>query len=332
MGDIIINKPSQPGILLINLGTPSQATPAAVKTYLAEFLTDRHVIDLPSLLWYPLLFGLILPRRIKPVSHYYQEIWTPNGSPLYDYTQSLAHQLQLAYPDTVCEIAMTYGEPSLAHALQKLRNCCDINVIFLFPQYSTTTTLAAQDKLEQLRLAHPNTQLRLNYLSDYADHPSYISALCQTIERTFEQHGVPDVLLLSYHGIPIRYITQRQDRYAERCQTTTDLISQQLHNKGYMLDIQTSYQSRFGKGKWTEPDTEQTLLALAASNKKHVQICCPGFAVDCIETLHEVAIRYQATFLAKGGIEYHYIPALNDSHEQVTLMQQLIAEMSACET
>ncbi|WP_392561493.1 ferrochelatase [Orbus sturtevantii] len=312
------------GILIVNLGTPSQATPDAIKKYLGEFLRDRHVVDISPFVWLPILYGIVIPKRLKYITKHYQKIWLNEQSPLLYYSKQLCHKLQESRPNLQCELAMNYGEPTLESALNRLKHCDTINVISMYPQYSTTTTLAVINKIKSLTKQWSDSP-KISYLHDYADHPVYIAALVQQIDEhiCIDQ---PDVLMLSYHGIPISYIKKRQDEYVIRCELTTQLIQQALHLYYPKLEIIMTYQSRFGKGKWTEPNTSDILIELA-KKEKSVTVICPGFAVDCIETLHEIDIENRELFMQYGGEQFNYIPALNDSTLQVGLLYTLLDDV-----
>lgn len=311
------------GLLLINLGTPSDTTPAAIKQYLTEFLLDRHVVDLPYFIWHPILKYIVLPKRVPYIINHYREILIEGASPLLHYSQILKDKLNYYLPNVRCELAMTYGEPNMQSALENLKSCDKITILPLFPQYSTTTTLAAFVKLKQLMSAN-SILAHAYYIRDYADHPSYINALFLQVKQAFLQHGQPEVLLLSYHGIPERYRDKRQDDYIERCELTTQLLVDKCQANGINLPIHMAYQSKFGKGKWVEPNTSDVLEQLANNNIKNVQVMCPGFSVDCIETIYEIDEQNQAIFLNAGGEKFHYIPALNDSDLQINLIIDLI--------
>ncbi|QIQ22275.1 ferrochelatase [Zophobihabitans entericus] len=311
------------GILLVNLGTPDAPTPQAIKPYLSEFLSDRHVVDVSPIIWWPLLRFIIIPKRIKHITQRYASIWTEQGSPLLKYSRSLCEKLSQKYPDKQIELAMTYGNPDLQQALEKLKQCDVIKVLPLYPQFSTTTTDAVIDKVKALTTTW-SQKPEFEFVRDYADHIAYINGLCQHIEQAFTLHGKPDTLLFSYHGIPESYIRDRKDNYVDRCELTTLLVNSALQAKGVQVDVQMSYQSRFGKAKWVEPDTTPTLIELAKQGKQHIQVICPGFAVDCIETLDEIDELNRQEFLQAGGKQFYYIPALNDSPEQVSLMAELL--------
>lgn len=313
------------GLLIVNLGTPSQATPQAIKEYLAEFLRDRHVVDLNPLIWLPILHGLVIPKRLKYITDHYQQIWLNNQSPLLYYSKQICQKLQKKYPNFQCELAMTYGKPNLTTALNRLKKCNKIHVLSLYPQYSTTTSLVVIDKIKALTQNWQNPP-QFNYLYDYADLTAYIIALVKQIDNKICINQ-PDTLLISYHGIPIRYINKRHDEYVNRCKLTTDLLQQKLQQYYPDLEIIMTYQSRFGKGKWTEPNTRDVLINLA-KQEKSVAVVCPGFAVDCLETLYEINIENRALFIQHGGQQFNYIPALNDSALQLGVMKKLIHQLS----
>ncbi|MCX8674717.1 ferrochelatase [Gilliamella sp. B3023] len=309
------------GVLIVNLGTPSAATPEAIRSYLTEFLLDRHVVDLPAFIWYPILKYLVLPKRVPYIINHYQKIWINDQSPLIHYSKRLMNQLQQALPDIQCELAMTYGEPSLQSALNNLKSCQKVTLLPLFPQYSTTTTQAVFDKVKQLIC---DSAFKINYIRDYADDESYIDALYSQVQQAFSTQGQPDVLLLSYHGIPQRYIDKRQDDYVQRCQLTTQLLIKKCQDNGIDLPIKMAYQSKFGKGKWVEPNTSDILENLAKTGTDHVHVICPGFSADCIETLYEIDEQNREIFLNAGGKQFYYIPALNDTPLQVELIKNIL--------
>lgn len=311
------------GLLLVNLGTPSAATPDAIKQYLTEFLLDRHVVDLPAFFWYPLLKYIVLPKRVPYIINHYQKIWIDGSSPLLHYSRLLCDKLQSQLTDVQCELAMTYGQPDIQSAFNKLKACKKITVLPLFPQYSTTTTLAVLDKLRQI-VASEKSKQNIHYIRDYADHPSYIQALYLQIKQAFNEHGQPQALLLSYHGIPERYIRQRQDDYIERCEQTTLLLIEKCQAKGITIPIHMAYQSEFGKGKWVKPKTCDMLQEMAKKQIHNVHVISPGFSVDCLETIYEIDQENRQLFFDAGGKQFHYIPALNDEQLQVDLIKDLI--------
>ncbi len=310
------------GVLLANLGTPDAPTAPAVKRYLRQFLSDRRVVDTSRLLWWPLLRGVILPLRSPRVAKLYHSVWMTEGSPLMVYSrrqqQALARQLK----DMPVALGMSYGQPSLASALDELLDAGvdHIVVLPLYPQYSCSTVAAVWDELARL-LATRRRLPSVSFIRDYADHPDYIQALAASARRAFEQHGEPDMLLLSYHGIPQRYVDEGDD-YAQRCRTTTRELVSAL---GISPDkVMMTFQSRFGREPWLTPYTDETMKMLGEKGVKHVQVMCPGFAADCLETLEEIAVQNREFFLEAGGEKYEYIPALNDEEAHIDMMEALV--------
>lgn len=319
---------AQRGIILVNLGTPSAATAEGVRDFLRPFLSDRRVVDLPRWLWWPLLHGVILPLRSRRVARAYAQIWRDGGSPLLvtsrQQQQALQAALQAQGRDEPVALAMSYGEPSLAQAWQQLRSqgVTDVLLLPLYPQYSSTTTASVFDGWARLMAAQPRVPA-LRLLSDYHDHPAYIDALAQSIRQHWQQHPQPDHLLFSFHGIPQRY-AERGDPYALQCRQTAQRVADQLGLASEQWSL--AFQSRFGREPWLQPYTDETLAQLARSGVKRLDILCPGFAADCLETLEEIAEEGQQIFLAAGGEEYRYIPALNDSAAHIQLLLALVTQ------
>ncbi len=320
------------GILLVNLGTPCAADVASVKRYLNEFLTDPKVIDIPNP-WRSLLVkGLIVPTRVKKSAHAYQQIWMPEGSPLMVHSVALKAALQdLLGSDYVVSLGMNYGEPSIAGALDELKLCNKIIVLPLFPQYSSAVTESILDKIKSL------TNRRLDIIKDFYNQESYIQAMATKVQATLDEFK-PEYLLLSYHGLPMRQLYKTsgdvckscivepcpainsQNRYCYRaqCYETSHLITQKLSlNKTKTL---TSFQSRLGRLTWTQPYTEKILQDLAAQGVKRIAVSCPSFITDCLETLEEIGLRAQKTWVDAGGEALRLIPALNaDAHWLIKL-------------
>jgi protoporphyrin/coproporphyrin ferrochelatase len=306
-------------VLLCNLGTPDAPTPAAVRRYLAEFLADPRVVEIPRALWLPLLYGVILPLRSAKSAAKYRTIWTPEGSPLKVWTERQSKRLQgwlgehgqrvrVAY-------AMRYGSPSIGSQLDALADAGADRILVLsaYPQYSGTTTASVIDAVTQwtcTRRAIPE----LRFVNRYHDNRGYIEALAHRIERHWREHGRPDHLVMSFHGVPERTL-HLGDPYHCQCRKTARLLAEwlQLAPSDYTL----TFQSRFGKAKWLEPYTEPTLQALARDGKQRVDVVCPGFTSDCLETLEEIAQEGRDAFLAAGGRSFHYIPCLNDDTEWI---------------
>ncbi|MET2609744.1 ferrochelatase [Klebsiella pneumoniae] len=311
------------GILLANLGTPDAHTPGAVKRYLRQFLSDKRVVDTSRLLWWPLLRGVILPIRSPRVAKLYQSVWMEEGSPLMVYSRRQQQALAARLPDTPVALGMSYGSPSLASAVDDLlaQGVEHIVVLPLYPQYSCSTVAAVWDELARI-LAKKRAIPGISFIRDYAEHPDYIHALAASVRASFAVHGEPDLLLLSYHGIPQRYANQGDD-YPQRCRDTTrELVSALgLPPERVMM----TFQSRFGREPWLTPYTDETLKMLGEKGTKHVQVLCPGFAADCLETLEEIAVQNREIFLEAGGKQYEYIPALNADAAHIEMMVNLTA-------
>ena len=311
------------GILLANLGTPDAPTPGAVKRYLRQFLSDKRVVDTSRLLWWPLLRGVILPIRSPRVAKLYQSVWMEEGSPLMVYSRRQQQALAARLPDTPVALGMSYGSPSLASAVDDLlaQGVEHIVVLPLYPQYSCSTVAAVWDELARI-LAKKRAIPGISFIRDYAEHPDYIHALAASVRASGAVHGEPDLLLLSYHGIPQRYANQGDD-YPQRCRDTTrELVSALgLPPERVMM----TFQSRFGREPWLTPYTDETLKMLGEKGTKHIQVLCPGFAADCLETLEEIAVQNREIFLEAGGKQYEYIPALNADAAHIEMMVNLTA-------
>lgn len=309
------------GVLLINLGTPQAPTAQEVKAFLKLFLLDKRVVDTNPLIWRPLLNFIILPKRAPIVAKIYEQIWMEDGSPLWVYTQSLAKKLQHEL-DTPVEIGMTYSEPSIRSGVEKLtkQGVTQIQLIPLFPQYSTTTTLAVWDQIEKLKDIH--TQIDFTRIENYANKPCFIQALTNSIHSFWDKNGKPDALLCSYHGIPIRYTQEKNDPYARICTQNTRQLAQKINfNTDNLFH---SYQSHFGKEPWLMPYTEQEIQRLAKSGIKKLDIITPSFACDCLETLFEIKIEGERLFQQAGGEKLRLIPCLNDSQQHIDALIQII--------
>ncbi len=320
---------SATGVLVVNLGTPEAPTPAAVRQFLAEFLDDPRVVDLPRLPWRIILHSVVLPFRPRRSARAYRRIWTAAGSPLMTGTQALTRALELRLaailPQTpVVAMGMTYGNPPIDGALEALRiaGARDLIVLPLFPQYSGTTTAAVLDRVEAA-LARWPAPPAVAAIEDYHADRGYIAALAASVSaaRTPWEH-----LLISFHGIPHRY-AEAGDPYGDRCHATAGLVAERLALPAGRWSI--AFQSRVGRARWLRPYTAERLRELAMQGCKRVAVICPGFAVDCLETLEEIAIRGRATFLAAGGKEFEYIPALNDAAAHVDCLARLVAGRAA---
>lgn len=312
------------GVLMVNLGTPEAPTPQAIKRYLKEFLSDNRVVDTPRWLWWPLLNGVILPIRSGRVAKLYQSIWMKEGSPLMVYSRRQQQALAARLPKTPVELAMSYGTPSLQQGIDNLlsQGITNLLILPLYPQYSCSTSAAVWDGVARILRGYRSLP-SIRFIRDYAEHPAYIAALQQSIERTFAEQGKPDRLVISFHGIPQRYVDTGDD-YARRCEDTTRALRAVLPMEPE--HILMTYQSRFGREPWLMPYTDKTLASLPAQGIKHIQLICPGFSVDCLETLEEIKGQNQEIFLRAGGEKFGYIPALNDDPAHIDLLQQLVMQ------
>lgn len=312
------------GVLMVNLGTPDAPTPRAVKRYLREFLSDRRVVDTRRLLWWPLLRGVILPIRSPRVAKLYQSVWMDEGSPLMVYSKRQQAALAASLPDTQVELAMSYGSPALPQAIENLlaAGITELVILPLYPQYSCSTSAAIWDAVARILIGHRRLP-SIHFIRDYAEHPAYIQGLKQSIEASFERHGQPDRLMLSFHGIPKRYAREGDD-YPERCEATYRALVAALDFPPEK--VMMTFQSRFGRDPWLTPFTDETIKQLPAEGIKHIQVICPGFASDCLETLEEINGQNREFFEHAGGETFHYIPALNDSPAQIDLFKQLVKQ------
>jgi ferrochelatase len=310
------------GVLLVNLGTPASPTPAAVRQYLNEFLSDPRVVELPRLLWLPLLRWVITPLRSKRVAKMYQNIWQKE-SPLLQNTRAQAQALQaLLASSHEVRFAMNYGEPSIAKTLDELlqQNIERLIILPLYPQYSATSTAAVFDAVTRY-FASKRYIPEIQFLSHYENHPAYIQAIAASIREHWQQAGKSPLLLFSFHGLPARNIVLG-DPYQQQCIKTATAVAQQLQLANN--EWQVVFQSRFGRAKWLEPYTDVTLKKLASLGVERVDIICPGFASDCLETLEEVQVLFRKIFLEAGGKIFHYIPALNTRADHIQMMANLI--------
>ncbi len=346
--------PSRTGILLINLGTPDAPTAAAVKPYLKEFLSDPRVVETSRALWWLILNGIILVTRPKKSAEKYAKIWMKEGSPLLVHTQRQARMLkgylgeslkspsalplshegergQATIPpenggsgSVLIEFAMRYGNPSVASALDKLRqqNCGRILILPLYPQYAASTAASAFDAVfEALKKVRNMPEIRT--VRSFHDHPGYIAALAQSVRDNWMQNGRPDKLVMSFHGAP-RDTLDKGDPYHCECQKTGRLLAEALELKPDQYRI--SFQSRFGRAEWLKPYTTATLEELGKQGINRVDVICPGFVGDCLETLEEIAMEGKASFLGAGGKEFHYIPCLNERDDWIRALSHIAAE------
>ncbi|OOS24934.1 ferrochelatase [Moraxella porci DSM 25326] len=312
-------------IILANLGTPDAPTPTAVRAYLREFLSDTRVIEIPKLIWQVILNCFVLTTRPKRVAEAYDSVWTADGSPLLAILKQQAQDLQTRLSHqgihTPVYAATTYGNPSIKSVMTQLMadGVESFVVLPLFPQYSATSTAAAFDKIFKLMLDTRNVP-QLQLIKDYHDHPLYIEALAQSVERYWQAHGRADKLLMSFHGIPKPY-ADKGDPYPEQCRTTAVLLADRL---GLASDAWAiSFQSRFGAQEWLKPYTDE-LLAEWGQAGVSVQVMSPAFSADCLETLEELAVENRDHFLQAGGKSYDYIPALNTDPLHIDMMADLV--------
>jgi ferrochelatase len=316
-------KPATTGVLLVNLGTPDAPTASALRRYLAEFLADTRVIEIPKFIWMLVLHGIILRVRPKKSAAKYQTIWTPEGSPLLAISkrQTAAIQTQLGNSVTV-KLGMRYGNPSITKALREFQTegVRKVIVLPLYPQYAAATTGSTFDaitrELQQWRFVP-----ELHFINSYCDQPLFIDALAASIQEDFDQHGKPQKLLLSYHGMPQRNL-DLGDPYYCLCQKTTRLVAEKLGLQQH--EYITTFQSRFGYAEWLQPYTDTTLEELAKSGIKNIAIVSPAFSADCLETLEELAVENREIFEEHGGKQYRYIAALNDRQDHVTALTTII--------
>lgn len=308
-------------VLLVNLGTPDAPTPAAVKRYLGEFLSDPRVVELPSLIWQPILRGIILNTRPKKSAHAYQQVWTSEGSPLAVNTRNTARALASAWPDGITvDWAMRYGAPSIGDRLRALKESGHDRILIapLYPQYCGATTATVMDEVGRA-LAAMRWQPAVRMLPAYHDEPVFIETLRARTERQMDALGfVPDRIVASFHGMPQRTL-DLGDPYHCQCLKTARLLGEALGR-----DVTVTFQSRFGRAKWLEPATDGTLAALAQQGVQSVAVITPGFSADCLETLEEIALRGKDTFLSAGGRNFAFLPCLNAEADAIVLYRQLL--------
>ncbi len=317
------------GVLLINLGTPESPTAPAVRKYLREFLWDPRVVEIPRALWWMILHGVILRTRPKQSALKYAKIWTKDGSPLKVHTQKQARLIkgfmgEKLQPPIQVEYGMRYGAPSIEDGLTKLKQagCTRILALPLYPQYAASTTATAFDALSSA-LAKVRHQPELRWVKHFHDHPLYIQAIATTVQEYWASNGRPSKLLMSFHGLP-KISLERGDPYHCECQKTARLIGEALglRPEHYLV----TFQSRFGKAEWLKPYTIETMQKLGKEKVKRLDVICPGFVSDCLETLEEIAIENKAAFLQAGGGEFNYIPCLNERPQWIQALTQIVRE------
>jgi len=310
------------GVLLINLGTPNAPEPGAVKLYLKEFLSDPRVVEIPQLVWQPILRGIILNSRPKKSAHAYSQVWTDEGSPLAAITARQARALKDAFgPGVIVDHAMRYGRPAISDKIDALKaaGCERILIAPLYPQYCAATTATANDEAF-FHLRRMRWQPSVRTLPPYHDDPAYVGALAERLEEELAALDFePDAVLASFHGMPQRTL-ELGDPYHCHCRKTARLLSEASGR-----ELTVTFQSRFGRAKWLEPATDVTLAALARRGVSKVAILAPGFSADCLETLEELAIRGRDSFVAAGGTHFAYLPCLNDSPPGIEMLRTLVA-------
>jgi ferrochelatase len=319
------------GVLLVNSGTPDSLTTADVRSFLRGLLSDPRVIEAPRALWYPILHGIILRTRPRKVARKYRKVWMPEGSPLLVLQQRLGTAVaqdlatRLLAPFAV-EIAMLYSRPAVSESLARLRNAGaeKILVVPLFPQYSAATTAAVYDQVAA-ELKHWRSVPELRFIKDYHEEPGYIGALRTSITEHWHLHGVPKHLLISFHGIPERYV-KAGDPYFDRAHRTAHLLANELALREGEWSV--SFQSRFGPATWLQPYTSDVVTELPKRGITDIGVVCPGFAIDCLETLEEIEMENRALFLEAGGRNFQYVPALNARPDHAKFLGNLIVRHS----
>ena len=320
---------NQVGVLLVNLGTPEAPTPEAVRPFLRDFLSDPRVIELSPWLWQPLLRGIILPFRSRHAARLYEKIWLKEGSPLKVFTHRQLEGLRERLPENIhCAYAMSYGKPSIHEAMSTLKSkgVGRIIVLPLYPQYAGSSTGAALDKVLD-ELEHERNQMSVRTVARFYFHTGYIRALAQQIASYRKQYGAGEKLMFSFHSIPQKH-SDLGDPYAQECRETARLVALELglSEQDYIV----SFQSRFGGGKWLEPSTQTLFKELPRKHKiTKLDVICPGFVSDCLETMEEIAIRGREQFHAAGGTQFQYIPCLNDNPAWLDALSDIVKESGA---
>lgn len=320
---------TQVGILLANLGTPDAPTPKALRTYLKEFLSDRRVVEIPRAIWWLILHGFILTLRPRKSAEKYAKVWSKEGSPLLVHAQKQTKLLQgflslrIKSPYAV-ELGMSYGNPSMDTAIEKLKaQGCDRILVFpLYPQYAASSSASALDAVWRV-LLHTRNVPAIRSIKHYHDHPAYIAALAQSVREHWASDGRPEKLIMSFHGVP-RNTLDKGDPYFNQCQKTACLLAEALNLQAAQYVI--CFQSRFGKTEWLKPYLTTTLEELGKQKIKRVDVICPGFSSDCLETLEEIALEGKHLFQQNGGGEFNYIPALNEREAWIHAMCDIALE------
>lgn len=317
------------GVLVTNLGTPDAPTTPALRRYLKEFLWDPRVVEVPRPIWWCILNGIILNIRPRRSAAAYREVWTDEGSPLLLHTRDQAEQLRQRLASqlggrVMVEFAMRYGNPSIASAIDRMQQAGvrRLLVLPMYPQYSGATTASTFDAVaEDFRKRRWLPELRM--INHYHDFPPYIEALAASVERHWQTHGKADRVLMSYHGVPKRYLLQGDPYFCE-CHKTSRLLAERLRLKEG--EWMTTFQSRFGREEWLKPYTDHTLKAMPGEGVNSVQVVCPGFSADCLETIEEIGQENRDYFIEAGGERYEYIPALNAQSQHIDALEQLVKQ------
>ncbi len=323
------HRQARTGVLLVNLGTPDAPTPSAVRRYLGEFLSDPRIVDLPRILWLPILYGIILNIRPAATAKEYRKIWRieSNESPLRYYTRAQTQAAAKTFDsEMIIDWAMRYGQPSVASRLSALRDqgCTRLLILPLYPQYSATTSASVDDAV-MMALKDLAWRPEVRTASAFPGEPAYIQALANVARRQLGD-AAPERVVISFHGLPQRYV-EAGDPYYEHCCETAQLLRAEM---GWMEDYAPmTFQSKFGRGQWLTPATEETVLKLAGAGIKNIAVITPGFVADCIETLSEIDIALRETFLAAGGEQFDTIACLNDTPEMTRLLQTIIRRETA---
>ena len=311
------------GVLLVNLGTPAEPTKQAVREFLRVFLSDPRVVDLPRIIWLPILYGIILNVRPGKVAKNYQTIWTDLGSPLMATSIAQCEQLQKLFDqdpdaDYRVELGMTYLNPSIESGFRKLKEwgAEKVVVLPLYPQYSTSTTASVLDQIDEVR---DQFDFEIDMIEEYHNNPDYILALADSVKDHIND---VDKLVMSFHGIPKRYVVKKGDPYQKHCEETARLVAESLNLGNEKWEM--AYQSRVGKEEWLKPYLDERMEALPGEGTKKIVAICPGFSADCLETLEEIAMENQETFIEAGGESFTYVEALNDSPSHIAMMKRIV--------
>ncbi|MBS3803217.1 MAG: ferrochelatase [Oleiphilaceae bacterium] len=323
------DQPDRIGVLVTNLGTPDAPTPSALRRYLGEFLADPRVVEVPRLIWWFILHGIILRLRPKKSAHAYQQVWEGEGSPLLTNTaaqcEGIRKAIQQKYgKNVVVAFAMRYGNPSIPKVLDELKRqgIRKLLVLPLYPQYSASTSASTFDRIAEDFVARrwlPD----FRFVSHYPDFPPYINALAEHIEDHWEKHGRNEFLMMSFHGVPLKYL-KKGDPYHCECHKTSRLLAERLGLSKH--EYMTSFQSRFGAEEWLKPYTDETLKALPGKGIKTIDVVCPGFSSDCLETIEEIDQENRDYFTEAGGTQFSYIPCLNASQGHIDALVQLVED------